>query len=96
LPASRVGRRGAPQTRSLVAVAPRDDNGARDDTVIGNRHDQVDSIYERVIAILDRETAYGRAPVPGAVETEPEAHPSAGRREYRDTIVVPTIWREGT
>jgi len=65
-------------------------------TVIGNRHDQVDSIYERVIAILDRETAYGRAPVPGAVETEPEAHPSAGRREYRDTIVVPTIWREGT
>jgi hypothetical protein len=49
-----------------------------------------------VIAILDRETAYGRAPVPGAVETEPEAHPSAGRREYRDTIVVPTIWREGT
>jgi hypothetical protein len=65
-------------------------------TVIGNRHDQVDSIYDRVLSILDRETEYGRAPAPGRVETEPEVHPPAGRREYRDTIVVPTIWRDGT
>ena len=65
-------------------------------TVIGNRQEQVDHIYESTIAVLDRETAYGRAPgdIP-AVKPEPrEDDLLAGSREYRDTIAVPRIWRD--
>ena len=63
-------------------------------TVIGNSHAEVDRLYEHAIAVLDRETAYGRAPVPQP-ETEPAIElPSGGRREYRDTITVPRIWPE--
>lgn len=64
-------------------------------TVIGNRHDEVDHIYESVIAVLDRETAYGRAPgeVPAA-KVVPREDRLPERREFRDTIVVPTVWRD--
>jgi hypothetical protein len=64
-------------------------------TVIGNRHDQVDRIYDNAIAVLDRETAYGRAPAPAPIEIEsPGDALPADRREYRDTIAVPRIWRD--
>jgi PGM1 C-terminal domain len=64
-------------------------------TVIGNSHEQVDSIYERTIAVLDRETLYGRAPgMPGEKRPHPP-EPRAGRQEYRDTIAVPRVWPEG-
>ena len=64
-------------------------------TVIGNEHEQVDSIYDNAIAILDRETAYGRGPAPDPIDVQPPAGPlPAGRREYRDTIAVPRIWRD--
>jgi hypothetical protein len=64
-------------------------------TVIGNGHAEVDGIYDRAIAILDRETTYGQAPASGPIETEPAgAARPAGRREYRDTIAVPIIWRD--
>lgn len=65
-------------------------------TVIGNRHEQVDGIYDNAIAVLDRETAYGRGPGPvRAVKTDPLEEPlPGGRREYRDTIAVPRIWRD--
>jgi len=65
-------------------------------TVIGNRHEQVDGIYDNAIAVLDRETAYGRGPGPvPAVKTDPLEEPlPAARREYRDTIGVPRIWRD--
>ena len=64
-------------------------------TVIGNRQDQVDRIYDNAIAVLDRETAYGRAPAPAPAEIErPVDAPPADRREYRDTIAVPRIWRD--
>jgi hypothetical protein len=67
-------------------------------TVIGNRPEQVDAMYDKTIAVLDRETEYGReptrsrqAPVPAR---EPEAAASA--RPYRDTIAVPRVWRDRT
>jgi hypothetical protein len=62
-------------------------------TVIGNRHAEVDRIYDNAIAVLDRETAYGRGPAPVEREPPEEALPAA-RREYRDTIAVPRIWRD--
>ena len=64
-------------------------------TVIGNDHAQVDAIYDKTIAILDRETGYGRAPAPSGEVIAP-ALPDAprDRREHRDTIVVPTVWRD--
>jgi hypothetical protein len=66
-------------------------------TVIGNSHTEVDAIYDRAIAVLDRETTYGRAPAPGPVESEIKTDPPpTGRREYRDTIAVPRIWRDRT
>ena len=58
-------------------------------TVIGNNRAQVDAIYDETIAVLDRETGYGRAEGPLAV---PRRAPA--RREHRDTIVVPTLWRD--
>jgi hypothetical protein len=64
-------------------------------TVIGNGHEQVDSIYEKTIAVLDHETGYGR--LPGrSVEKTPERlpEPRSGSREYRDTIAIPRIWPE--
>jgi PGM1 C-terminal domain len=64
-------------------------------TVIGNEPGQVDSIYEKTIAVLDRETAYGR--IPGrSGEKAPERlpEPRAERREYRDTIAAPRVWPE--
>jgi hypothetical protein len=64
-------------------------------TVIGNNQEQVDSIYEKTIAVLDRETAYGR--IPGRSEEKaPERLPGprAGTREYRDTIAAPRVWPE--
>jgi hypothetical protein len=64
-------------------------------TVIGNGHDQVDSIYEKTIAVLDRETGYGRLPGKSGERTpERLPEPRAGRREYRDTIAVPRVWPE--
>ena len=64
-------------------------------TVIGNDHAQIDAIYEKTIAVLDRETEYGRR-APRTVDETPrlEPDPPSGRREYRDTIVVPTVWRD--
>jgi hypothetical protein len=64
-------------------------------TVIGNSHEQVNVIYEKTIAVLDRETEYGRRPTRPAekiVERQAETHP--GRREYRDTIAIPRLWRD--
>ena len=61
-------------------------------TVIGNSHEQVDVVYARAIGVLDRETRYGR---PSRLAEEPAAGPPAksrSGREYRDTIVVPTVW----
>jgi hypothetical protein len=64
-------------------------------TVIGNSHEQVDSIYEKTIAVLDRETRYGRFPGASAEETpERLPEPRSGRLEYRDTIAIPRIWPE--
>ena len=61
-------------------------------TVIGNDRAQVDEIYDETIAVLDRETRYGR---PGGEEPAPRRPRRApGRREHRDTIVVPTVWRD--
>lgn len=68
-------------------------------TVIGNSHEQVDAIYAKTIAVLDRETEYGRAPArPPAGEPAPArgTEAPAFSREYRDTIAVPRIWRERT
>ena len=64
-------------------------------TVIGNRQEQVDHIYDNAIAVLDRETSYGRAPVPAppALDLPEDALP-AESREYRDTIAVPRIWTD--
>lgn len=65
-------------------------------TVIGNRHDQVDAIYENTIAVLDRETEYGREPGQRRERAAPpvNAELPSGRRAYRDTIAVPTLWRD--
>ncbi|MEO8347544.1 MAG: peptide ligase PGM1-related protein [Acidobacteriota bacterium] len=64
-------------------------------TVIGNRHEQVDAIYDRTIAVLDRETEYGRVPRAAGEETPaPPPAPHPARRDYRDTIVVPRVWPE--
>jgi pheganomycin biosynthesis PGM1-like protein len=64
-------------------------------TVIGNRQEQVDHIYDNAIAVLDRETSYGRAPVHAPLELElPEDALPAESREYRDTIAVPRIWTD--
>jgi hypothetical protein len=65
-------------------------------TVIGNHHAQVDAIYDRAIAVLDRETGYGRSPTRTNEETPPAHEPEqpSGTREYRDTIVVPRVWRD--
>jgi PGM1 C-terminal domain len=64
-------------------------------TVIGNSHEQVDSIYEKTITVLDRETRYGRFPGASAEETpERLPEPRSGRLEYRDTIAIPRIWPE--
>lgn len=62
-------------------------------TVIGNDHDQVDTVYERAIAVLDRETECGRrAPRTEKKPREPDAEMPAERRERRDTIAVPRMW----
>ena len=63
-------------------------------TVIGNERGQVEAIYENTIAVLDRETAYGRGPVRPPEMTGREAVVSPARREHRDTIVVPRVWRD--
>lgn len=64
-------------------------------TVIGNRHAEVDAIYDNAIAVLDRETAYGRGSTPAPVKADPLELPVlTGEREYRDTIAVPRIWRD--
>jgi len=62
-------------------------------TVIGNHHEQVDTIYERTIATLDHETRYGRTPA-GEPRRIPAPREASGRREYRDTIAVPRVWSE--
>ena len=62
-------------------------------TVIGNRHVQVDAIYERTIATLDHETRYGKTAGPDPRRI-PAPRAVSGRREYRDTIAVPRVWPE--
>ncbi|HEX9148129.1 MAG TPA: peptide ligase PGM1-related protein [Thermoanaerobaculia bacterium] len=62
-------------------------------TVIGNSHEQVNVVYQRAIAVLDRETEYGRHSTRAQEEVaEPPAEARSGRPEYRDTIVVPRVW----
>lgn len=62
-------------------------------TVIGNSHEQVDTLYARAIAVLDRETEYGRLSRRPAEETAaPPATAPSGKREHRDTIAVPRLW----
>jgi PGM1 C-terminal domain len=63
-------------------------------TVIGNGHEQVDSIYEKTIAVLDHETGYGRLPGRSVETPERLPEPHSGSREYRDTIAIPRIWPE--
>ncbi|MEO8349927.1 MAG: peptide ligase PGM1-related protein [Acidobacteriota bacterium] len=65
-------------------------------TVIGNHPAQVDAIYEKTIAVLDRETEYGRRPARTSEETPPTHEPErpSATREYRDTIAVPRVWRD--
>lgn len=47
----------------------------------------------RTIAVLDRETAYGRAPVrPEAPAPSKSSETFRGRHEYRNTIGVPRVW----
>jgi hypothetical protein len=62
-------------------------------TVIGNRHEQVDAIYERTITTLDHETRYGKIAGPAPTRL-PAPRAASGRREYRDTIAVPRVWPE--
>jgi hypothetical protein len=64
-------------------------------TVIGNRPGQVDELYDHTIAVLDRETEYGRRGVRPRPTTEPVEPVRSGNRGYRDTIAVPWIWRDG-
>ena len=78
-------------------------------TVIANTRGEVESLFEKAIAVLDRETVYARgsvrpaerAPEVGAGSAaEPaskEATPpvAAGKsREFRSTIDVPRVWRD--
>ncbi len=65
-------------------------------TVIGNHPAQVDAIYDRTIAVLDRETEYGRRPARASEELPPAHEPErpSATREYRDTIAVPRVWRD--
>jgi hypothetical protein len=64
-------------------------------TVIGNTHEQVDTVYARAIEVLDRETEYGRRPTGRSGEKPAparEAEVKVRSREYRDTIAVPRLW----
>jgi hypothetical protein len=63
-------------------------------TVIGNSHEQVDAVYDKTIAVLDRETRYGRRGTQPDEKTVPASPPTYGRREQRDTIAVPRVWRD--
>jgi hypothetical protein len=63
-------------------------------TVIGNEREQVDAIYEKTIAVLDRETRYGRGVA--QPKTLPVPPATSGRRERRDTIAVPSVWPDGS